>query len=125
MFPTLASLIEVNLLDDPEMTCTVVHAYNQWLHDEWTFDYHRRIFATPVVNPCLPERGIAELEWALERGARVVLLRPGPVAGTRGTRSPFLPAFDAFLGQGGRVGGAGGHARIGLRLPAARQRVGG
>ena len=31
MFPTLASLIEVNLLDDPEMTCTVIHAYNQWL----------------------------------------------------------------------------------------------
>ena len=63
MFPTLASLIEVNLLDDPEMTCTVVHAYNQWLHDEWTFDYQQRIFATPVVNPCLPERGIAELDW--------------------------------------------------------------
>jgi predicted TIM-barrel fold metal-dependent hydrolase len=96
MFPTLASLIEVNLLDDPDMTCTVIHAYNQWLHDEWTFDYHHRIFATPVVNPCLPDRGIAELEWALERGAKVVLLRPGPVAGTRGTRSPFLAEFDPF-----------------------------
>ena len=96
MFPTLASLIEVNLLDDPEMTCTVIHAYNQWLHDEWTFDYQQRIFATPVVNPCMPERGIAELEWVLERGAKVVLLRPGPVAGTRGTRSPFLPEFDQF-----------------------------
>jgi predicted TIM-barrel fold metal-dependent hydrolase len=96
MFPTLASLIEVSLLDDPEMTCTVIHAYNQWLHDEWTFDYHQRIFATPVVNPCLPDRGIAELDWVLERGAKVVLLRPGPVAGTRGTRSPFLPEFDAF-----------------------------
>ena len=49
-----------------------------------------------MVNPCIPERGIAELDWVLERGAKVVLLRPGPVAGTRGTRSPFLPAFDAF-----------------------------
>jgi predicted TIM-barrel fold metal-dependent hydrolase len=96
MFPTLASLIEVNLLDDPEMTCAVIHAYNQWLFDEWPFDYEQRIFTTPVVNPCLPERGIAELDWVLERGAKVVLLRPGPVAGTRGTRSPFLPEFDAF-----------------------------
>src|SRR5664280_1182532 len=26
MFPTLASLVEVNLLDDPEATCTVIHA---------------------------------------------------------------------------------------------------
>ena len=98
MFPTLASLIEVNLLDDPDMTCTVIHAYNQWLQDEWTFDYQQRIFATPVVNPCLPERGIAELEWVLDRGAKVVLLRPGPVAGTKGTKSPFLPEFDAFWG---------------------------
>jgi len=96
MFPTLASLIEVNLLDDPDMTCTVVHAYNQWLLDEWTFDYQQRIFATPVVNPCIPERGIAELDWVLEHGAKVVLLRPGPVAGTRGTRSPFLAEFDSF-----------------------------
>ena len=96
MFPTLASLIEVNLLDDPEMTCTVIHAYNRWLHDEWTFDYQQRIFATPVVNPCIPARGLEELDWVLERGAKVVLLRPGPVAGTRGTRSPFLPEFDEF-----------------------------
>ena len=49
-----------------------------------------------MVNPCIPERGIAELDWVLEHGAKVVLLRPGPVAGTRGTRSPFLPEFDAF-----------------------------
>lgn len=99
MFPTLASLIEVNLLDDPETTCTVIHAYNQWLYDEWTFDYHQRIFATPVVNPCLLERGIAELDWALDRGAKVVLLRPAPLAGTRGTKSPFLEEFDPFWGR--------------------------
>ncbi len=96
MFPTLASLVEVNLLDDPEATCTVIHAYNQWLFDEWPFDYKQRIFTTPVINPCIPERGIAELDWVLEHGAKVVLLRPGAVAGTRGTRSPFLPAFDDF-----------------------------
>ena len=96
MFPTLASLLEVRLTDDPDLTCTVIHAFNEWLHDEWTFDYHGRIFATPVVNPAIPERGVAELEWLLDRGAKVVLLRPAPVAGHRGTRSPFLPEFDPF-----------------------------
>ena len=96
MFPTLASLLEVRLADDPDLTCTVVHAFNEWLHDEWTFDYQGRIFATPIVNPSIPERGIAELDWLLDRGAKVVLLRPAPVAGHRGTRSPFLPDFDAF-----------------------------
>lgn len=96
MFPTLASLLEVRLTDDPEFTCTVLHAFNEWLHDEWTFNYQDRIFATPIVNPCIPERGVAELDWLLEKGAKTVLLRPAPVAGTRGTRSPFLPEFDPF-----------------------------
>jgi predicted TIM-barrel fold metal-dependent hydrolase len=96
MFPTLASLLEVRLTDDPELTCAVIHAFNQWLRDEWTFNYQDRIFATPIVNPCIPERGIAELDWLLDNGAKVVLLRPAPVAGYRGSRSPFLPEFDPF-----------------------------
>jgi predicted TIM-barrel fold metal-dependent hydrolase len=96
MIPTLASLLEVRLTDDPDLTCTVIHAFNEWLHDEWKFNYQGRIFATPIVNPCIPERGIAELEWLLDKGARVVLLRPAPAAGYRGTRSPFLEEFDAF-----------------------------
>jgi predicted TIM-barrel fold metal-dependent hydrolase len=96
IFPTLASLLEVRLTDDPELTCTVIHAFNEWIHDEWTFNYEGRIFATPIVNPCVPERGVAELDWLLERGAKVVLMRPAPVAGYRGTLSPFLPQFDPF-----------------------------
>jgi predicted TIM-barrel fold metal-dependent hydrolase len=96
MFPTLASLLEVRFADDPEVTCTVIHAFNQWLHDEWTFDFEGRIFATPIVNPCVPERGVAELEWLLDHGAKAVLMRPAPVAGYRGSRSPFLPEFDPF-----------------------------
>jgi predicted TIM-barrel fold metal-dependent hydrolase len=96
MFPTLASLLEVHFADDPDLTCTVIHSFNEWLHDEWTFDYRNRIFATPIVNPCVIDRGVTELDWLLKRGAKVVLLRPGPVAGTRGTRSPFLPEFAPF-----------------------------
>jgi predicted TIM-barrel fold metal-dependent hydrolase len=96
MFPTLASLIEVNFLDLPAITETLIHAFNQWMLDEWTFNYEGRIFPTPVVNPCVLERGIAELDYVLEHGARVVLLRPGPVAGSPKTRSPFLPEFDPF-----------------------------
>jgi predicted TIM-barrel fold metal-dependent hydrolase len=92
----LASLLEVRLTDDPELTCTVIHAFNQWLLDEWTFNYQNRIFTTPIINPCVLERGIAELDWLVENGAKTVLLRPAPVAGFRGTRSPFLPEFDPF-----------------------------
>jgi predicted TIM-barrel fold metal-dependent hydrolase len=96
MFPTLASLIEERLLDDPALTQVALRAFNQWLHDEWRYDYEGRIFATPIVNPCLLDQGIEELERLIDRGARVVLLRPAPVSGLRGTRSPFLPEFDPF-----------------------------
>jgi len=96
VFPTLASLIEERLIDDPELTQIAVHAFNEWLFEEWGFDYRSRLFSTPIVNPSVVDGGIAELERVLERGARAVLLRPGPVSGPRGTRSPFLPGFDPF-----------------------------
>ncbi len=96
MFPTLASLIEQRLLDDPQLTQIAVHAFNEWLHDQWGYDYEGRIFSTPIVNPCIVEQGIAELDLVLARGAKAVLMRPAPVSGMRGTRSPFLPEFDPF-----------------------------
>jgi predicted TIM-barrel fold metal-dependent hydrolase len=96
IIPTLASLIEERLRDDPELTQVALHAFNEWLYEDWSYDYKGRIFTTPIVNPCLLDKGIAELELLLERGAKVVLLRPAPVSGLRGLRSPFLPEFDPF-----------------------------
>ena len=96
MFPTLASLIEVNFLDLPHVTLQLLRAFNRWMLDEWTFNYQDRIFPTPVLNPCVPEEAIAELDFLLDNGAKVALMRPGPVAGSPKTRSPFLPEFDGF-----------------------------
>jgi predicted TIM-barrel fold metal-dependent hydrolase len=95
-FPTLASLIEVNFMDDPVATQVLIHAFNEWMYDEWGFDVGNRIFSTPVMNLSTCEGAVTELEWALERGARTILVRPAPVAGFRGPRSPFLPEFDPF-----------------------------
>jgi predicted TIM-barrel fold metal-dependent hydrolase len=96
VFPTLASLIEERLLDDPVLTQVAIHAFNEWLFEEWGYEYESRLFATPIINPCDVDAGIAELELLLERGARAVLMRPAPVSGLRGTRSPFLAEFDPF-----------------------------
>jgi len=96
MFPTLFSLVEERLKDDPDAVAVAVRAFNEWLHDEWSYNYQGRIFATPVLNPGLVDEGIAELERVIERGARAVLMRPAPVSGLRGGRSPFLPEFDPF-----------------------------
>ncbi|MEZ5143447.1 MAG: amidohydrolase family protein [Acidimicrobiales bacterium] len=96
MFPTLASLVEERMRDDPELIHAVVHALNEWIHETWQFDYEGRIFATPVISLPIVERAIEELEWVVERGARAVLIRPAPVPGLRGSRSFGLPEFDPF-----------------------------
>jgi predicted TIM-barrel fold metal-dependent hydrolase len=96
MFPTLASLVEERMRDDPEMIHAVVHALNQWMYETWRFDYEGRIFATPVISLPIVERAIEELDWVVERGARAVLVRPAPVPGYRGSRSFGLPEFDPF-----------------------------
>jgi predicted TIM-barrel fold metal-dependent hydrolase len=96
MFPTLASLVEERMKDDPELIHVVIHALNEWLHEEWSFNYEDRIFTTPVITLPIVEKAIAELEWVLERGAKTVLIRPAPVPGFRGSRSFGLPEFDPF-----------------------------
>ena len=96
MFPTLASLVEERMRDDPEMTHAVIHSLNEWLHETWTFNYENRIFTTPVITLPIVDRAIEELEWVLERGAKVVLIRPAPVSGFRGPRSFGLEEFDPF-----------------------------
>ena len=96
MWPTLASLLEERLSDDPLATATVIHALNQWMHDDWTFNYQDRIFATPVINLGIVDEAIRELDYVVERGARVILVRPAPVQGLICKRSPALPEFDPF-----------------------------
>jgi predicted TIM-barrel fold metal-dependent hydrolase len=96
MFPTLASLLEERMRDDPELTHAAIHALNEWIYEEWTFNYQDRIFATPVITLPIVEKAIEELEWVLERGAKTVLIRPAPVPGYRGSRSFGFPEFDPF-----------------------------
>src|SRR5262249_36322840 len=97
MFPTLASLLEERLRDDVELTHAVIHALNQWMYEEWTFNYDDRIFATPVITLPIVDKAIEELEWVIERGAKTVLIRPAPVpSADGGSRSPALPEFDPF-----------------------------
>lgn len=96
MFPTLASLVEERMKDDPELTHAVIHALNEWLYETWQFNYEDRIFTTPVITLPIVDKAMEELDWVLERGARVVLIRPAPVPGYRGSRSFGLPEFDPF-----------------------------
>jgi predicted TIM-barrel fold metal-dependent hydrolase len=96
MWPTLASVLEERLTKDPEVTHAVVHAFNQWMFEEWTFNYKGRIFAAPVITLPIVDEAIRELDWVMERGAKVILIRPAPVPSLKGFRSFALPEFDRF-----------------------------
>jgi len=96
LFPTLASLLEERLREHPDATHAVIHSLNQWLHEEWTFNYEDRIFTAPIITLPIVDKAIEELEWVVERGAKHVLIRPAPAWGLRGPRSFALPEFDPF-----------------------------
>src|SRR5262245_14824268 len=96
MFPTLASLLEERMRDDPEMIHAVIHSLNEWMYEEWSFNYEDRIFATPVITLPIVDKALEELEWVLARGAKTVLVRPAPVPAYGGSRSFGFPEFDRF-----------------------------
>ena len=92
LFPSLGVCVEHFLGDDVPATYANLHAFNRWLQEDWGFAYRDRIYAAPLMSLVDLDHAVAELEWALAEGARVVHLRPGPAAG----RSPADPVFDPF-----------------------------
>jgi predicted TIM-barrel fold metal-dependent hydrolase len=74
----------------------VFRAFNRWLDDDWGFSYKNRIYAAPYLSLADVDWAVEELEWALDRGARVVVLRPAAVHTTTGPRSPANEHFDPF-----------------------------
>ncbi len=94
MFPTLGVGVEEALLHDPAALHDVFHAFNEWMHDDWTFNYQDRIYAAPYICLQDPERARQEVEWALDHGAHVVVMRSGPVRGPGFGRSPGDAVYD-------------------------------
>ncbi|MGA7419686.1 MAG: amidohydrolase family protein [Acidimicrobiales bacterium] len=99
MYPTLASLIEERMKDDPDLCAAAIHALNQWMLEAWPYAYENRIFATPVMTLGIVDKAIEELDFVVEHGAKAILMRPAPAWGYRGPRSFALPEFDPFWGR--------------------------
>lgn len=104
LFPTLGVLYEELLKHDPEAVQITFRAFNRWLEEDWGFAYQNRIFAAPYIALGRVEDGVRELEWALERGARVVCLRPAAIWTESGPRAPTDPMFDPFWARVNEAG---------------------
>ncbi|MFG3022429.1 amidohydrolase family protein [Streptomyces sp. NPDC048254] len=96
VYPTLANLVEHSAAEDPELVVAMIHALNQWMLETWGYVHQDRLFMTPVISCALVDDARRELSHVVENGAKVVLIKPAPVKGLRGWRSPALPEFDPF-----------------------------
>jgi predicted TIM-barrel fold metal-dependent hydrolase len=96
LFPSQGVCMEGPMQPDVEASIHILRAFNRWLDEDWGFAYENRIFAAPFLTLSDVHRAVGELDWCLERGARVVSIRNGPVFTAEGTRSPADPMFDPF-----------------------------
>lgn len=96
MFPTLGMVYEELLTSDPEACCVTFRAFNRWLDEDWGLARDDRIHAAPYLTLADVGWAVEELTWALDRGARLVVMRPAAPTTSTGRRSPFDRAFDPF-----------------------------
>ena len=96
LFPTLGVLYEELLKHDTEAVTVLFRAFNRWVDEDWGLAYQDRIYAAPYLTLADVDWACEELEWALGRGARVVVMRPAAVWTADGTASPGDARFDRF-----------------------------
>ena len=104
MFPTMGMIYEEPLKDDPEAVTLLFSAFNRWLAEDWGFAYQDRIFAAPYFTLVDVDWACAELEWALDHGARTIVTRPAAATTRNGPRSPGAPEFDPFWARVNEAG---------------------
>jgi predicted TIM-barrel fold metal-dependent hydrolase len=104
MFPTLGVLYEEPLKHDVEAVTTLFTGFNRWVEEDWGFAYRDRIFAAPYITLADQDWAIAELEWAVARGARCIVMRPAAPHTRDGQRAVSDPVFDPFWARVNEAG---------------------
>jgi predicted TIM-barrel fold metal-dependent hydrolase len=104
LFPTLGVGMEESLKRDPEALGAAFRAFNRWMEEDWGFAYKERLFAAPYITLVDVDNAVRELEWALERDARTIVMRAGPIETPAGGHSPADPRFDPFWSRVAEAG---------------------
>ncbi len=122
LFPTLGCGVEEALKDDIGATVASLAAFNRWLEEDWGFGQDGRLYGVPMISLADPDAAVDEVDRLLERGARMVHVRPAPVPAPNGaSRSLGNKAHDpvwARLAEAGvpvafHLGDSGYEARFG------------
>ena len=92
MLPSFGLAFEADCREDPPAAAANVRAFNRWLEDDWGYSYQDRIIAPPAISLFDLDTAVEELERVLVAGARVIMIRPGPIF----DRSLADPTLDPF-----------------------------
>jgi len=90
--PSFGLAFEADCREDPEAAAANVRAFNRWVEDDWGYAYQGRIISPATISLFDQKAAVEELERVLKAGARVIMLRAGPLF----DRSPADPYFDPF-----------------------------
>jgi predicted TIM-barrel fold metal-dependent hydrolase len=90
IFPAGMALAAEHYVDDTNALYANIHSFNLWFDETWGFNYDERLFAPALLSLRDLDQAVAEVDFVLDRGARVVLLPTGPAYG----HSPGEPYFD-------------------------------
>ncbi len=133
LFPTAGILYEEALSHDTDALCATCEGFNRWLDDDWGLAYKNKIFCAPYFSLADVDWACRELEWALKRGARVIVMRPHSVRTRRdGSRSPGDEMFDPFWARVNEAGitvvahvGSSGYTANGYARSSMKDALGG
>ena len=82
----------ISYLDELEPAKAILHAYNQWMLEQWQFNYQDRIYSAPLVILDDVDWACKEAEWAIKNGTRLFLMPMGSV----NNKAPAHPDHDRF-----------------------------
>ena len=96
LLPTLGVGMEQAMRADVPALIAAFRAFNRWMDEDWGFAYQDRIFAAPYITLVDPHNAVSELQWALDRDARFIVMVGGPIVVNGMGRSPADPVYDPF-----------------------------
>jgi predicted TIM-barrel fold metal-dependent hydrolase len=100
MLPSHAIHVEHDIRHDVAATYANFRSFNRWVEEEWGYAHEERIFGVPYLPLLDVGETVRELERLLALGARVVMIRTGPVAGMSTANRHFDPVW-ARLNEAG------------------------
>ena len=92
MYPGGWALLAEPFLDGIDPLYDNFRSFNQWIDEDWGFNYRDTIYAPALMSLRDLDRAVEELDRVLAAGAKFIYLAAGPAYG----RSPGDPYFDPF-----------------------------